>query len=61
LGDPPEGSVFTLSPIHWIDGQYSVDNMTILPLAEIVFLSGDIAHQLKDLPDGTQVRIEIGQ
>ena len=61
LGNPPEGSVFTLSPMHWIDGQYSVDNMAMLPLAEIVFLSGDIARQLKDLPDGAQVRIEIGQ
>lgn len=61
LGEPPEGSVFTLSPRNWIDGQYSVENMVILPLAEIALLSGDLARQLKDLPDGSHVRIELGE
>lgn len=61
LGQPPEGSVFTLSPRHWIDGQYSVDNMVILPLVEIAFLSGDLARQLRDLPDGAQIQIEISE
>lgn len=61
LGEPPEGSVFTLSPRNWIDGKYSVENMVILPLVEIAHLSGDIARQLKDLPDGAKVRIELGE
>jgi hypothetical protein len=59
LGEPPEGSVFTLSPLNWIDGQYSAQNMVVLPLTEVAFLSGDLARKMKDLPDGTQVKIKV--
>ena len=59
LGEPPEGSVFTLSPIKWIEGDYSDENMVILPLAEIAFLSGDLARQLEDLPDGASVKMKV--
>jgi hypothetical protein len=33
--------------------------MVILPLSEVAFLSGDLARQLKDLPDGAQVQIKV--
>jgi hypothetical protein len=59
LGEPSEGKVFALSPTDWIEGNYAPDRICHLPLKEIVFLSGDLARQLKDLPDGTQIRIEI--
>jgi hypothetical protein len=60
LGDPTEGHVFNLSPTDWIEGNYAPERMCHLPLKEIVFLSGDFARQLKDLPDGSQIQIEIG-
>lgn len=59
LGEPPTGHTFTLSPLNWIDGQYSAENMVILPLAEIAFLSGDLARQMRDLHDGTQVQTRV--
>lgn len=59
LGDPPYGHVFTLSPLNWIDGDYRPENMVILPLPEIVFMSGDLARQLNGLPDGAQVQIRV--
>lgn len=59
LGDPPEGSVFTLNPRDWITGDYKHENMCHLPLQEIVFLSGDLARQIKDLPDGQEIQIRI--
>lgn len=59
LGDPAVGYVFTLSPLNWIDGDYRAENMVILPLSEVAFLSGDLARQLKDLPDGAQVQIKV--
>ncbi|KLE34730.1 hypothetical protein [Aurantiacibacter luteus] len=59
LGAPAAGHVFTLAPMHWIDGDYSAEHMVVLPLTEVAFLSGDLAKQLRDLPDEAQVKIEV--
>ena len=59
LGEPPEGSVYTLTPIALLQGDYSHDNLWILSLDELLRFTGDIARQIKDLPDGAQYRIEI--
>ena len=59
LGAPPAGHVFTLSPMHWIDGDYSAEHMIVLPLTEVAFLSGDLARQLRDLPDGARVQLKV--
>lgn len=58
-GDPPRGSVFTYEIAAMVEGDYSTDRMCILPLEELVLVSGSLANQIKDLPDGSQIAIEI--
>ena len=59
LGEAPEGSVYTLKPHAMVAGEYAPENMCILPLEELIAFSGDIARQLKDLPEGAQIRLEV--
>ena len=59
LGEPPEGSVFALTPHAMISGEYAPENMCILPLQELVAFSGDAARQLKNLPDGTEINLKV--
>lgn len=59
LGEPPDGKVITLKPEALIEGKYAPENLMILPLEELIHLTGSIARQIKDLPDGSQIQIEI--
>ncbi|WP_379554393.1 hypothetical protein [Qipengyuania sp. DGS5-3] len=59
LGEPPEGSVFTLTPHAMVAGEYAPENMCILPLEEVVAFSGMVAQQLKDLPEGAQFELKV--
>ena len=59
LGEPPEGSVFSLKPRALIEGQYAPENIWIISLEELIAFTGDVARQLKDLPDGAQIKIEV--
>jgi hypothetical protein len=40
-----------------LGGAYGRDNLATAPLVELVRLSGDIARQIKDLPDSAQIRL----
>jgi len=42
-----------------LGGRYSVDNLYCIAGVSGMKTRGDLARQLKDLPDGTQVRFEI--
>jgi len=42
-----------------LGGEYGIDNIKTAPLEEIIRLSGDIGHQIKELPDGAQVQIKV--
>ena len=59
LGEPPEGSVYPLKPHAMVEGRYEVDEMCILPLEEVIRFSGTVAEQIRDLPDGTNIRFEV--
>jgi hypothetical protein len=59
LGGCPEGSVYSLRPLALIEGNYRHDELCILPLAELISFTGEIARQTKDLPPGSQFRIKI--
>jgi hypothetical protein len=60
LGECPEGSVYSLKPLALLQGDYSPDNFWICTLDELIRFTGDVARQTKDIPDGAQYRIEIG-
>ena len=40
-------------------GEYAGENLATLSLIELIRVSGDLARQIKDLPDGTPVRLKI--
>jgi hypothetical protein len=40
-------------------GEYGGENLATLSLIELIRVSGDLARQIKDLPDGTSVRLKI--
>ncbi len=42
-----------------LGGEYGVANIQTAPLAEIVRLSGYLGEQIKDLPDGAKIKLEL--
>lgn len=42
-----------------LGGEYGGDNLATAPLGEIVGLAGDIARQIRDLPEGAQVKLRV--
>ena len=59
FGNPPEGSVFTIKPHAMIEGRYEPENLCIMPLDELIRFTGDVAQQIKNLPDGSQIQFEV--
>lgn len=59
LGATTTGEVYGFLPKGLIEGDYSAQNMMRAPLAEYIRMTGDIAEQIKDLPEGAQVRIKV--
>ncbi|MEP3891252.1 MAG: T6SS immunity protein Tdi1 domain-containing protein [Hellea sp.] len=48
---------FITSPI--LGGSYHAENIQIVPLLELIAFSGDMAEQIKDLPEGSQIKLVI--
>ena len=59
LGLLPEGRKYCLVTPSPLGGEYSISNIKTAPLLEMVRFSGDIAHQIKDLPDGAQIKLKV--
>jgi hypothetical protein len=59
LGPLGEGRKYCLKLPGVLGGAYGGENLASAPLTELVRLSGDIARQIEDLPDGAQVRIQL--
>jgi hypothetical protein len=57
LGTPPEGRCFCLKIPAVLGGPYERDNIGTISLAELISFAGDLGSQIKDLPDGTKVRL----
>ncbi|WP_296722215.1 hypothetical protein [Erythrobacter sp.] len=59
FGEPPVGSVFTIKPHAMIEGRYEPENLCVMPLDELIRFTGDVAQQIKELPDGSQIQFEV--
>jgi hypothetical protein len=59
FGELPAGSVFTIKPHAMIEGRYEPENLCVMPLDELIRFTGNVAQQIKDLPDGSQIQIEV--
>jgi hypothetical protein len=59
LGPLEEGSKYYMVIPGVLGGEYGISNIETLPLAELIRLSGDLGKQIKDLPDGAQVKLKV--
>lgn len=59
VGELLEGRKYCLKIPAAIGGKYEAHNLASAPLAELVGMSGSIAKQVKDLPDGTPIKLRI--
>ncbi|WP_202947438.1 T6SS immunity protein Tdi1 domain-containing protein [Sulfurovum sp. AR] len=59
LGPLEEGKKYYLVIPGALGGEYGIDNIKTAPLMEIIRYSGDVGKQIKDLPDGAEVKLKI--
>ncbi|GAB2524181.1 T6SS immunity protein Tdi1 domain-containing protein [Lysobacter humi (ex Lee et al. 2017)] len=59
LGPLEPGRKYCLKVPGALGGEYGGPNLATISLEELIAASGHLAHQIKDLPDGAQVRLEV--
>ncbi|WP_159983362.1 MULTISPECIES: hypothetical protein [unclassified Novosphingobium] len=59
LGAPVIGEVFSLTPQALVAGDYAPENLIRIDLVDLIYLSGDIARQTRDLPDGAHINLKV--
>ena len=59
LGNLNEGYKYHLIISGVLGGAYDISNIAKAPLVELIRLSGDIALQIKDLPDGANIKLKV--
>jgi len=58
-GPLSDGRKYWLKIPALLGGEYGGDNLATAPLVELVRVSGDIAKQTHDLPDGAAVKLKV--
>lgn len=58
-GAPPDGGCCCLKLPSPLGGAYEEENIGIMWLRDLIAFSGDLALQIKDLPDGAQIHLDI--
>ena len=59
LGPLPGGQCYCLKVPAVIGGSYDVANVGTITIDELISFAGDMAEQIKDVPDGGEITIEI--
>ena len=59
LGPVHEGKCYCLKIPGVIGGKYEPENFGTISLEELISFSGDLAEQIKDVPDGEQIAIKL--
>ena len=59
LGPLTEGRKYCLKIPGVLGGEYGGSNLATISLIELVRFSGHVAKEIKDLPNGAQVKFEI--
>jgi hypothetical protein len=60
FGQPGEGRCFCLKLPGLLGGKYDSSNVGTIALDELIAFSGDLAAQLRDVPDGAKVILRAG-
>jgi hypothetical protein len=58
LGPAGEKCFYLVIPAL-LGGAYEAENIQLLPIAELMALSGDLARQIDGLPEGSQVELKV--
>ncbi len=59
LGPPAPGEVYSLKPQALVAGDYAPENLIRIGLVDLIYLSGDIARQTRDLPEGAHINLKV--
>ncbi|MGE0388126.1 MAG: T6SS immunity protein Tdi1 domain-containing protein [Gammaproteobacteria bacterium] len=59
FGAQADGRCFCLKMPAVLGGTYSVENVGTISVGELLRFSGDVAEQIKDIPDGSQVSFKF--
>jgi hypothetical protein len=59
LGSPGAGRCFCLKVPGVLGGQYATANIGTISIAQLIDFAGDVASQIKDLPDGAKIQFKI--
>lgn len=59
LGPLSEGRCYCLKTPAVLGGAYDASNLGSNTLVELISFAGDVAEQIKDLPDGSQVELVV--
>lgn len=59
VGPLSPGRKYCLKVPGPLGGEYGGSNLASISLAELIDISGNIAHQIEALPDGSKIRLKI--
>ncbi len=59
LGLPADGQKYCLKMPSVMGGAYDVENFGVIGFEELISFSGYLAEQIKDLPDGAQIKLTL--
>lgn len=59
LGALKEGYKYYMVIPGVLNGEYNGTNFKTAPFVEIIRLSGDLGKQIKDLPDGAEIKLKV--
>jgi len=59
LGFNALGEVYSLTLPALIAGDYAPENLIKIDLVKLIYLTGDLARQTRDLPDGAAVQLKV--
>lgn len=58
-GPLTEGRKYCLKIPGVLGGAYGTNNLAIAPQIDLVRMSGDIARQIEELPNGAQIKLRV--
>ncbi len=59
LGGLIDGEKYCFVTPGILGGEYAVSNIKTAPLLKMIRFSGDVANQIKELPDGAQIKLKV--
>lgn len=59
LGEPGEGRCYCLKLPGVLGGKYAGENLATISINELLAASGNLAFQIKDMPEGGQVQLIV--